>query len=117
MPINGLNGFYDHDKQLYSWGDTLVNQHDITGNIASNGNLLDDYTTTLALSYFLGTSYYGFSKPNISDNDLNAEFKKYGIDYYFVWGNSSNSALLTKFPEVNNGNIPHLRIYAVKGGK
>lgn len=84
----------------------------------SNGNLLDGYyTDSLHLSYFLDTSYCGFSKPNITDNDLNTEFKKYGIDYYFVWGNSSNAALLTKFPEVQNGNIPNLRIYEVKGGK
>jgi hypothetical protein len=118
MPLNGLISYYDYDKQLYSWGESLNNQHDISGNIASNGNLLDGYyTDSLHLSYFSGTSYYGFSKPNMSDNDLNAEFKKYGIDYYFVWGNSSNAVLLSKFPEVQSGNIPNLRIYEVKGGK
>jgi hypothetical protein len=52
----------------------------------------------------------------MTDNDLNAEFKKYGIDYHFVWGNSSNGALLARFPQVNNGNITNLRIYKVKGG-
>ncbi len=117
MPINGLATFYNYDKQLYSWGEILNNQNDISGNIASNGNLLDGYyTDSLHLSYFLGTSYYGFSKPNMTDNELNAEFKKYGIDYYFVWGNSSNGALLSKFPQVNNGNITNLRIFKVKGG-
>jgi hypothetical protein len=118
MPINGLTSFYDYDKPLYSWGNTLENQHDISGNIASNGNNFDGYYgDTLALSYFLGTSYYGFSKPNMTNNDLKAEFKKYGINYYFVWGNSSNDALLFKYTKVNNGNIPNLRIYAVNGGK
>jgi hypothetical protein len=39
------------DKQLYIWGETLNNQHDVSGNIASNGNLFDGhYDETLALS-------------------------------------------------------------------
>jgi hypothetical protein len=118
MPINGLTSFYDYDKSLYSWGNTLEIQHDISGNIASNGNNFDGYYgDTLALSYFLGTSYYGFSKPNMTNNDLKAEFKKYGINYYFVWGNSSNDAFLSNYKKVNNGNILNLRIYAVNGGK
>ena len=77
---------------------------------------MDIIRDSLHLSYFLSTSYYGFSKPNMTNNNLNAEFNKYGIDYYFVWGNSSNGALLSKFPEVNNGNITNLRIFKVKGG-
>lgn len=53
----------------------------------------------------------------MTDNDLKAEFNIYGINYYFVWGNSSNDALLSKYTKVNNGKIPNLRIYAVKDGK
>ena len=98
-------------------GEILLNQHDINGNIASNGNSLDWYTDTLHLTYFLGDRYYGFSKKNITNNDLKADFKKYSIDYYFVWGKSNNEALLSQYTQVKNGNIPNLRIYAVNGGK
>ncbi|MCE7699026.1 MAG: hypothetical protein K8E24_009460, partial [Methanobacterium paludis] len=87
----------------------------VQGHIASNGNASDgSYKKTLHTSYFLGTSYYGFSKPNETDVDLQADFKKYDIDYYFVWGKSSNEALLSKYKEVSGGKIPGLRIYAVK---
>lgn len=114
MPLNGLIINYDSGKQLYLEGNILENQH-ITGNIASNGNLSDGYYgDTLALSYFLGTSYYGFSNYSISDNNLNSDLNKYGINYYFVWDNSSNNALLTKYTEVNTS-IPNLRIYEIKG--
>ena len=76
MPINGLTSFYNYDKQLYSWGNILENQQNISGNIASNGNNFDGYYgDTLALSYFLGTSYYGFSKPNITNNDSKRSLK------------------------------------------
>jgi len=114
MPLNGLFTNYDSGKQLYLDANILENHH-ITGNIASNGNYTSGYySDTVALSYFLGTSYFGFSKPNISNNNLNSDFNKYGIDYYFVWGSSNNQALLSKYPEVNNGNISNLRIYNIK---
>ena len=114
LPLNGLIINYDLDKQLYLDGNILENQH-ITGNIASNGNLTDGYySNTLKLSYFLGTSYYGFPQSNVTNNNLNADFNKYGIDYYFVWGTSNNQALLSKYQEVNNDNISNLRIYKIK---
>ena len=114
MPLNGLRTNYDSGKQLYLDANMLGNQH-ITGNIASNGNLTDGYyCDTVELSYFLGTSYYGFSQSNITNNNLNADFNKYGIDYYFVWGTSNNQALLSKYAEMNNKNIPNLRIYKMK---
>jgi len=42
------------------------------------------------------------------------EFKKYVTNYYSVWENSSNNAILFK-TKVNNGNISNLRIYALNG--
>jgi hypothetical protein len=50
----------------------------------------------------------------LTNNNLNADFNKYGIDYYFVWGTSNNQALLSKYQEVNNDNISNLRIYKIK---
>ncbi len=115
MPLNGLIGFYDSGKYVYEWSNVIHGQYDIQGNVASNGNLQNgNYRNTLHLSYFLGTSYYGFSKPNETDSDLQADFKKYDIDYYFVWGHSNNGALLSKYKEVSGGKITGLKIYDVK---
>jgi hypothetical protein len=124
MPFTGLISFHYVGvdggyvgKDVYDWSVIIESQYPVQGNIASNGNAENGaYRKTLHTSYFLGTSYYGFSKPNESDNDLKADFMKYGIDYYFVWGNSSNEDLLSGYKEVKKGKIPNLRIYEVKAG-
>ena len=120
-PFSGLISFhYIGDdggyvgKNIYDMSQTVESQYTINGNSASNGNEQNGaYRSTLHMSYFLGTSYYGFSKYNESNMDLMADFTKYGINYYFVWGNSTNEALLTNYPEVSNGKVPNLRIYKI----
>jgi hypothetical protein len=122
MPISGLISFHYIGvdggyvgKDSYDLGNSIENIYPVHGHIASNGNAEDTtYRRALHLSYFIGTSYYGFSKPNETDTDLQADFKKYDIDYYFVWGKSNNEALLSKYKEVIGGKIGGLRIYAVK---
>lgn len=121
MPVTGLTSFYFNgvngyvESQYYNWSNIIEAQYPVHGNIASNGNAEDGaYKKTLHTSYFLGTSYYGFSRPNETDNDLQADFKNYNIDYYFVWGSSGNEALLSKYEEVSGGKIAGLRIYDVR---
>ena len=121
MPLNGLTNYIEvsgHvETQYYNWSNIIESQYPVQGHIASNGNASDgSYKKTLHTSYFLGTSYYGFSKPNETDADLQADFKKYDIDYYFVWGKSNNEDLLLKYKEVSGGKITGLRIYLVKQG-
>ena len=104
-------------KDIYDMSQTVESQYPVNGNIASNGNEENGaYRSTLHMSYFLGTNYYGFSKYNESDSDLKADLTKYGINYYFVWGNSTNNALLSQYKEVSNGKIPNLRIYKINTG-
>lgn len=121
MPVTGLTSFYSSgvngyvESQYYNWSNIIEAQYPVQGNIASNGNAENGaYKKTLHTSYFLGTSYYGFSRPNETDNDLQADFKNYNIDYYFVWGSSGNEALLSKYEEVSGGKIAGLRIYDVR---
>ncbi len=122
MPISGLISFHYIGvdggyvgKDSYDLGNAIENIYPVHGHIASNGNAEDTtYRRALHLSYFIGTNYYGFSKPNETDSDLEADFKKYDIDYYFVWGKSSNESLLLKYKELIGGKIGDLRIYAVK---
>lgn len=92
---------------------TDLSHYNIKGNIASNNN----YETSLKLCYFMNSQYYGTSQKNwnpISDEELEKNLKIYNIDYYFVWGNSTNEDLLSKYKEVSGGKIQGLRIYSIK---
>lgn len=113
MPVSGLFAYKDGDRYIYDTAQAL-NEFNITGNIASNGNAENgNYRMTLHLSYFLGTSYYGFPKSSITDKELDSELKKHNIDYYFVWGKTNNEALFSKYREISNGKINNLRIYSI----
>ncbi len=106
---------YHNGKDFYEWGQIIEKNYHLKGNIASNGNAGNgNYKRTLHLSYFLGTTYYGFPKKGISDRELELELNKYNIDYYFVWGKSNNEALLSKYNEITDGKIRGLRIYSIK---
>lgn len=114
LPIN-LPGNYHNGKDFYDWSQIIEKNYHMKGNIASNGNADNgNYKRTLHLSYFLGTTYYGFPKKDISNEELEHELIKYNIDYYFVWGKSSNEALLSKYNEITDGEIQGLRIYSIK---
>jgi hypothetical protein len=113
MPVNYLIQNINTGENFYSLSETLTNEYGINGNVASNTELMNmGY-----LAYYMNITYYGQAKPNISESTLISQLKNYGIDYYFVWGNISNVTLLNKYHEVSHGNIPNLRIYAIKDGK
>lgn len=114
LPVNTLANCHN-GKDFYKWGQVIEKNYHLKGNIASNGNTDNgNYKRTLHLSYFLGTTYYGFPKKDISNEELELELSKYNIDYYFVWGKSSNEALLSKYNEITDGEIQGLRIYSIK---
>ena len=113
MPLTYLVQNIHTDENIYNLSETLMKEYGIQGNVASNNELMNmDY-----LTYYMNITYYGQAQNSISTSELISQLKNYGIDYYFVWGNSSNGALLSEYPEVSNGNIPNLRIYAIKEGK
>jgi hypothetical protein len=114
-PVNELKNYYDLDKGIYEQSLQLESYH-IQGKLASNGNVENgNYRKMLQISYFIGAEYYGFAKPDMTDEELYYNLKKYDIDYYFVWGDSNqNIQLLSHFKEINNGRIPGLRVFALK---
>jgi len=81
------------NKEMYSLSAYLKKHFNIQGNIASNREwekiaIHDSWHKTFRLSYWLNSKYYGQTEAVISDDDLERELEKFGIDYYFVWGES-----------------------------
>ncbi len=114
LPVSGLNSNKYTGEEYAELGRIINNEYHIKGNIASNGNAENGYyRRTLHLSYFIGTSYYGFPKEGISDEELEIELKKYGINYYFVWGKTRNEVFLSRYKDVTDGKIEGLRIYSI----
>jgi hypothetical protein len=108
------------DRNMYELSKELK-KYNIKGNIASNRMHIpvhDAWHNTFRLAYWLDSKYFGQARENITDNELEKELQKYGIDYYFVWNGSDHiPEFLTHFKEITGGEIPELKIYSLKAGK
>lgn len=108
------------DSEMYYMSTDLI-KYNIKGNIASNREHVpvhDAWHKTFRLAYWLDSRYYGQPKEEISDNDLQDEFNKYEIDYYFFWGRSDTAPqFLSQYNEVTNGEMPGLKVYSLKNRK
>ncbi len=114
MGKNNLN------KEMYILGTKLGQRYEIHGNIASNRKKVqisthDSWHKTFRLAYWLMSRYYGVPRENISDYDLAQDLKKYDIDYYFYWEDSSSPPqFLSRYREITGGEIEGLKIYSLK---
>jgi hypothetical protein len=105
------------NKEMFAFGTELNNRYNIRGNIASNRqkvhiSIHDSWHRTFRLAYWLKSRYYGQARGNISDEELESDFKKYDIDYYFFWDDSNNvPQFLSQYEELTSGEIPGLKIY------
>jgi hypothetical protein len=109
MPLNFLSHNLNTGKDIYTLSNTLKTSYNVHGNIATNDRLID----TQYVSFYLNTTFYGQSKKNISDQELQSQLEKYNIDYYFIWGDSA-AHLLSGYHEITDGKIKDLRIYSKK---
>ncbi|MEN8262157.1 MAG: hypothetical protein ABFR82_01700 [Nitrospirota bacterium] len=117
MSRNNLN------RSMHDLGEELDRRYDLDGNIASNvqkeqHTVYDSWHRTFRLSYWLKGRYFGQPRENISDRELEREFEKYNIDYYFFWGDSTDTPeVLSRYKEITNRDIPGLFIYSIKERK
>lgn len=112
-------GKKNFNKEMYLLGTELNRRYDIHGNIASNRqrvetSIHDAWHRTFRLAYWLKSRYYGQARENISDEELEAELRKFKIDYYFFWGDPhSVPQFLTQYREMIRGEIPGLAVYSL----
>jgi hypothetical protein len=109
MPINYLAHNLNIGKDSYTLSNTLTNQYGVHGKIATN----DKLTEMNYLAYYMNTTLYGQSQKNISSSELRSDLKNYGIEYYFIWGNSNQSFYLSGDKEITSGKINNLEIYQI----
>ncbi len=108
------------NKEMFLLGKELKQKFNIKGNIVSNRLRLetgkhDSWHKTFRLSYWLDSSYFGQPKENINDSDLENDLIKFGIDYFFYWDDKGDvPALFQKYRELTEGEVPGLKIYALK---
>jgi hypothetical protein len=118
LPVTSITQGINQGMYIYDLSNILSNQYNIHGNLASNGEN-SQYYTSEGVAYFLNSQYYGTNLINwkiSSDSELENNFIKYKIDYYLLWDNSTaNINLLSKYKEVTNGTIAGLKVYAING--
>lgn len=105
-PVSEIK-LYSSSDSYYSLSNTLKNDYEIHGNLASNTNWLE----MLPISYFLNSKYYGQTKKTNNSNNLQRELENDNIDYYFVWNNKSIPKL-SDYTEITNSKIDGLKIYS-----
>ena len=119
-PIFDLIQGSDFNGKTLNLTETLINDYQIHGNIASKGNndnwenmtkSFDPYMGTMIICYYLNCKYYGVPKKTSNDTMMENELKANNIDYFFVW-NSNESFQFSTYKEITNGKIVGLRIYA-----
>lgn len=112
-------GHENMSKEMYALSLILKDNHNIEGNIASNREwecnaIHDSWHKTFRLAYHFNSKYYGQAKEDISDSELEDEFKKYNIDYYFFWSKNAHvPKFLLKYEEITGGITPGLKIFAL----
>ncbi len=111
------------NREMFMLGTRLNKQYEIKGNIASNRHIgrtasHDSWHQTFRLAYWLNNRYYGQPEENISDEELKSELEKYGIDYYFFWGDAEEvPQFLFQYKELTKRDIPGLKIYSLNEKK
>lgn len=106
-PIQGLVFNLDIEKNVYSLSQTLHDDYDVNGKIASNKN----WELTIYLVYYLNSKYYGMTINNKDANSVNGQLMSNEIDYYLVWDDNNDYQLLD-YEEITDGRIPGLKVYS-----
>lgn len=95
------------DNEAYNLSNTLKNDYEINGNIASNF----EWENTLYISYYLNSKYYGVTKKTNNSADLQKELDDNHIDYYLVW-DTKEIPKLSNYKEITKDKIKGLKIYS-----
>lgn len=106
-PILGLVFNLNIEKNVYSISQTLYDDYNVNGKIASNKN----WELTIYLTYYLNSKYYGTTINNKDANSVNGQLISNEIDYYLVWDGNNDYQLLD-YEEITDGRIPGLEIYS-----
>jgi len=91
------------DNEAYKISNTLQENYDVHGNIASNTNR----RLTLFVAYYLGAQYYGSAKFTANIGDY---LQKNNIDYYLVY-ESTEDLKIDHYQEITIPVKPYIRVF------
>ena len=100
--VNNANSY----GGIYELSETLRNDYQVHGNIASDSEAL----TSLYMSYLLDSSYQGAIATNTTE--LDPKLIKNGIDYYLVW-NTMDNIDMEHYGEIKYINEIYPRVFKV----
>ena len=90
----------------------LKEDYRLSGRFASSGY----WNESMIIAALDHLQYYGQVRPEWSGPQLEAELKKHGLRYFFLWrhNDSKFDFLKDKYIELTNGEVPGLEIYLLK---
>ncbi len=112
-PASRLVKYAYAQKDIYDLS-LALSQYGIKGNIAADNRAWNDWHKTLYICFHLNLKFYGIPKPGEPFAELVDDFKKYDIDYFFVWGDGNLSLLSAKYREITGNRIAGLKIFKLK---
>jgi hypothetical protein len=77
--------------------------------IASDAHWKD----TLFIAFHRDLAYYGESRPNSSPADVEADLKRYHIQFFIVWNDPQRFPFTQTWPELSHGQAAGLKLYEV----
>ncbi len=110
MPVNNLYTSLNSGKQIYLLGSQLQQYIPPGSKIVSN----TQWYESLFLAYHLKSRIYG-TADNMRNDKLAKELRTFAIDYFIVWGNSTDTyPFLEHSKEIIDSKIQGLHIYRLK---
>ena len=71
------------------------------------------YNEALAMSLYSHWRYYGYPKPGSSVEQMVADMRQFGIEYFLVWGSTYLGKLPRDWPELAQGKAGSWSVYRV----
>ena len=111
MPIaSKLPAWVNKGQSIYLLSQKFKNHIRPGDRIASNTERI----RTMYLAYHLDARYYGPARPNISEQDLENELRKFNIRHYLVWGELvENKLSLSGYEQVDADGIIEPKLYSL----
>ena len=106
---------FNSGADLYELATLLHRRYGVHGNIAAH----NQYKPPLYMTCFIGGRFVGTSDRKLPEERIESELLEHDVDYYLVWtGRRARHEpipeFLNAYREVTGGDLPELRVYAMK---
>lgn len=108
LPVKTIRRGSGNERRICRAAHEIRERWGLEGSMASR----DEWLLSLYLAYHMGMQYYGQALPGAGADELAAELRRHGIDYYVVTNPRRKGVTAPRgLPEITGGAIPWLRIW------